>query len=110
MPRSAHRKGKNEDRGERRQKWIGISLAAVLVLLLLIQAIMSLAGLKPHWGQNYYWQPVHPILQLAVAAAAAAVLVLWFVLRNRKVKERKRRRSRREPFIPGKVPDRWPWE
>jgi membrane protease YdiL (CAAX protease family) len=99
-------------RGQKNWKFAFIAAVVTIVLLviLLIQAIMGLTGLMSPKGLNYYGQPVDPMLQLVTVSALLLIPVLWLVFRKKLSKDHKRDRSWKKPFIPGQVPDRFPWQ
>lgn len=93
--------------------WVDVTavvLTILSMLILMMQAVTALVGKTPQMAENYYGQPVGPVLQLACVGAMIACFVLWLVFRKRPRSKQRRRQSSYKPPIPGQVPDRWPWE
>ena len=99
-------------------KWpvyIGPALVIILFLVLLINVILGFWSYKNPSVENNSGQPIDTVLQLIALIALSAISILMLVFhlikKNQPDKKTKpNRHPKKEIFIPGQVPDRFPWE
>lgn len=81
-----------------------------LLVVVTVQAILGLLSGNFAGDNNYYGQPVGPVLQLIGAIACLIFIGLYARRRGHRAPDQQHRKKEREPKWKGQPPYKFPWD